>query len=394
MTEKIDVHHTAAKYATALARLDTNNEITAANKAHIRTFLHDCQLGKTVLGREKKRIREKRLLKYLSTLRNLSHWFDHTDFATISQAQMETFITSLEANQLTLRRNGTARPVQYAAWTQRDIKVCLKKFYKWLLGDNQAYPPLVAWVDTHIQTQAPPSLTLDEIRMLVEYAPTTRGKAFVWSLFESGARAEEFLNIRVGHVTGHDDPCLVAIDYPKTYKRSLLVFEGHRYLQAWLVQHPTKDDADAQLFPVTYGAMRMFLRRLGERALGKRVHPHLLRHSFATWLAAKKVGRYQMCKLMGWAMSSDMPDQYIDRVGVVEAEAIAAIRGDDLAKTEQENDSLRTALRRLEAQTNALQERVSRRDHFLNQLFQDERLVEKLAQAIERRGLDAALLRL
>ena len=59
-----------------------------------------------------------------------------------------------------------------------------------------------------------------------------------------------------------------------------------------------------------------------------------------------------MCKLMGWAMNSDMPDRYIDRTGVVEEEAIQAIRGDELNKVEKEITELTMASQRLEAQSN------------------------------------------
>ena len=111
----------------------------------------------------------------------------------------------------------------------------------------------------------------------------------------------------------------------------------------------------------------------------------------ATWLAAKKVGRYQMCKLMGWAMSSDMPDHYIDRAGVVEAETIAAIRGDDLTHAERENQALRTTLQRLQAETRTLQEQMNRRDDFLDRLFRDDRLVEVVALAIRTRNLGTVL---
>ena len=138
---------------------------------------------------------------------------------------------------------------------------------------------------------------------------------------------------------------VVRIEYPKTHKRSLPVYEGVRYLREWLDVHPEKNEPNSQLFPVSYDALRQFLQRLGNRALGRGINPQLIRHSFATWLASKKVGRYQMCKLMGWAMSSDMPDRYIDRTGVVEEEAIQAIRGDELSKVEKENTELKIALK-------------------------------------------------
>ncbi len=104
------------------------------------------------------------------------------------------------------------------------------------------------------------------------------------------------------------------------------------------------------------------------KALKKRIHAHLLRRSYATWLAGKKVGRYQMCKLMGWAMSSDMPDRYIDRAGVVEEETLQSIRGDDLTKEQAVNSDLKNNFVALEMKYNKIMEQLEKKkasDDFL-----------------------------
>jgi len=236
-----------------------------------------------------------------------------------------------------------------------------------------------------------------EIRRCVDFATSLKGKALIWTLFETGARAEEFLNIRLKDIEEKKSYFLVRIDYPKTFKRRLPVYEGADYLRQWREKHPAKDQPNAQLFTMTYGALLKFLHRLGERVLGKKINPQLFRDSFATWLASKKVGRYQMCKLMGWAMSSDMPDRYIDRTGVVEEEAIQGIRGDELGKVSRENSELRTALKRLEAQSNEMRERLEKQeqiDRFLNLLLKDEKLGKVLLERIRAKGLADGLSRL
>ena len=58
------------------------------------------------------------------------------------------------------------------------------------------------------------------------------------------------MNIRVGHVEDKGPHLLVRIEYPKTYKRSLPVFEGAEYLREWIAEHPTGRASD-QLFPIT-----------------------------------------------------------------------------------------------------------------------------------------------
>ncbi len=315
--QKIDVHNVVGRYAKVLAEVEIDTSICVENRQHITEFLNACQLGKTVFGREKKRIGERRLLKYLYALRNINTWLGNKDFRTVSQSDMENFVARVDRNGLWKVINGVSVSQSYSDWTRRDIKVCVKKFYKWLLGDGRQFPDIVAWIDTFITEQAPPCLTLDETRTLVDAASTIKGKSLMWALFETGARIEELLNVRLSHVSDKETHLLVWIEFPKTYKRNLPIFEGSKYLRKWIEQHPERDNPNAQLFPMSYPTIAKFLKRLGERSIGKKITPHLLRHSFATWLASKKVGRYQMCKLMGWAMSSDMPDKYIDRVGVV-----------------------------------------------------------------------------
>ncbi len=392
--EKIDVHDAKKKYERAREKFESDTTVSAENRQHILTFVDACQLGKTIFGRQKKRIAEKRLSKYLYILRRISRWIGNTDFRNVSQAQMEQFIARVERNNLTTWIDGREVPTSYADWSRRDIKVTLRKFYKWLLGNGRQYPDIVAWIDTHVAERAPPALSIEEIRLLVEHAPSLRRKAMLWTLFETGARAEEYLNIRLGHLEEKDGRFIVRIEHPKTFKRSVPVYEAYSFLRSWLAEHPERGDPNAQLFPTGYRALSKFLTRHGNKTLKKNVTPHLFRHSFATWLAAKKIGRYQMCKIFGWRLSSGMPDQYIDRVGVVEDEAIQSIRKDELSKAEAENAELRISLAR--ANQNAAEQggRIDtheRADDLLSRVFEDPSVLNAVVAAIRKRGLESEL---
>lgn len=390
-TRKIDIHNVAAKYDTALTRLASSEGICEVNRTLIRDFLYACQLGKTIQRSEKKRLGEKRLIKYLFTLRRINEWLGNRDFRSVTDADMEAFIGKLERNALTV----DGKPVSYTNWTRRDVKVCVKKFYKWLIGSGDQYPPLVSWIDTHIKDEAPPCLSIDEIGRCIDFSSTIKGKALLGCLFESGARAEEFLNVRICHVEDRQSFFMLRIEHSKTFGRSVPIHDAAEHLRRWLAEHPAKADLTAQLFPMSYAALRKMIARLGRRALGKNVHPHLIRHSYATWLASKKVGRYQMCKLMGWAMSSDMPDRYIDRLGVVEEEAIQSIRGDELTKVGHENVQLRSALGRLEAQQQELQSALLKHqtaDEFMSELLSNPDIRDALARKVREKRLGPKLM--
>ena len=387
---ELDIHKSAIKYQMAQNRLLNDVTVLEANKKHILNFLNDCQLGKTILKRQKKKIKTNRLLKYIYILKGVSQQFGK-DFKAVSQTDMEQYIVRLENDTLTVvQKDGTSKRLVYSEWTKHDIKVAIRKFYKWMMGDNREYPRIVSWIDTSMKEKDPPALTLDEIRMLADFATTAEAKAKIWVLFETGGRISEFLNIRIGNVTDKEKNMLIRIQHSKTFKRTLPVYEGQHYLRQWLAVHPTKDDPSSQLFPVSYAALKKWLGRLGAKAINKHVYPHLLRHSLATWLAGKKVGRYQMCKVMGWAMSSNMPDRYIDREGVIEAETFQSIRGDELTTVQSVNNELKKELSEMQEKYSQIVDRLDRHkttDSFLDRLVSDKDVQDLLSRKISEMGL-------
>jgi hypothetical protein len=83
----------------------------------------------------------------------------------------------------------------------------------------------------------------------------------------------------------------------------------------------------------------------------------------------------------------------IDRVGIVEDEAIQAIRGDELAKTEKEKSGLQSAMQQLEIRCSELREQLNKRqkmDQILDALFEDDEtkdIVIKRIRAAEQDGI-------
>ena len=400
--QKIDIHNSKNRYKKSLQKFSSDNSVSQRNKELMISFLNDCQLGKTLKKRQKKVIKERRLYKYLYHLKFVAQCFPK-DFDKMQVLDMENFIRGLESDTLSyVNAKGETENKKYAPQTKRDIKVALRKFYKWLWGNSEKEPEIVAWFDTSVQEKEPDALDEKQIEQLVSFASGIMEKAFTWALFESGARTEEFLNIRLRHVTNKDSYFTFRIEYPKTFKRTTPIHEepfraqGVSYLQKWLEVHPKKDELDAQLFPFGYRRLGNFLKELGKRALNKNVTPHLMRDSRATYLARKKVGRYQMCKLMGWSMSSRMPDRYIDRAGVSEEEAIESIRRDDLNKSHEENLELRRKLLDLEKKNQNLENlSVTREkaDNIMTKLLSSKEVQKILVEKIKELGLQGEILK-
>ena len=80
--------------------------------------------------------------------------------------------------------------------------------------------------------------------------------------------------------------------------------------------------ADDFFYDSTYDGVRMLLKKLGQRALKKKVNAHLFRHSSATYYAGQGMDYFQLCKRYGWAIGSNVPQIYIDRSGIKDKERI------------------------------------------------------------------------
>ncbi len=305
--QKIDIHNTVERYHKAIEALKKDNVLSKENKQLILQFLRDAELGKTVLKKQKKKIGKRACLKYFYLLKTTA-LFLRKDFDKVRKNDMEDFIYELEDDTL-LKKDRTP----YSSETKKDIKVALKKFYKWLLGNNEEYPPIVKWLDTSTEQKDHIALTEKQVENVVENTVSTLDKAFLSVLFDLGARIEEFLNVKKEDLIIEKDNYKIQIHFSKTFARTLPLDKSIPYLKKWLQIHPL---TEGQLFPLKYSQCSTKLKRLGRQTLNIPIKPQIIRHSKATQLAQAGVGRYQMCEWMGWAMSSKMPDRYIRREGI------------------------------------------------------------------------------
>lgn len=350
--EKKDIHKIEQRYSSALQTIESDNNLIKENKATILKFLRDCELGKTIKGRQKKKIGKGRLLRASSILKSMSRDWFKKPFEGVAQEDMENFISNLENGKI-LSSKGTP----YTEETKLTIKKFIKKFYKWLLGNGLHYPEIVEWIDTSGKRAEIPALRREEIERLVERSGNIRDKAFIISLFDSGARIDEFLNIKLDDVKvkGADvkeprpyyselnekDYYLIRIQFSKTLSRSISLPLSTRYLREWIKEHPGRDNVNAFLFDMTYPNVKKILRRKGQNILGKRLSPHIFRHSSMTYYANIIKNRYQLCYRYGLTMSSKEIDRYIDRAGLVEETTPEAVKADEVSRFRRDYEKMR-----------------------------------------------------
>ena len=360
-------------YEKRLKRFRNSKFHISQNKKLILQFLKDCELGKTIKNHQKKKIGPGRCYKYLLILSQLSRWLNR-EFDKAAEKDMEHLISNLEKDRYK-KKNGK----NFSDETKADFKKTIKKFYKWLYGNNEHYPDLVDWIDTYVKEKEIPALTREEIERMIEQTASIRNKAIIMILFDSGCRVEECLNIKLKDFTRKEDYFLVRIAYSKTKPRTISLPMSTKLVEDWLSIHPQKKNPEAQLFPIHYPNLRKSLQRIGRRILNKPVNPHLLRHSSATYYA-NKLTYFQLCYRYGWSMSSKQPSRYIDRAGIQEQETAKTIRADEVSVVKEENKEMKEDLRRLKAQFDEINE-------LMIPLVKDPKLLGLLLKKIGEKGL-------
>jgi integrase/recombinase XerC len=217
---------------------------------------------------------------YRRDLASLSDWVGAQgfDLITLQPEQLRAFVAAEHRRGLSPKS------------LQRRLSAC-RSFYRWLLrhGRIQA-SPAAAIRAPKAPRKLPQVLDADEAARLVE-VPTDvplglRDRALLELFYSSGLRLSELCALRWHDLDLADGLVTVLGKGSKT--RSVPVGSHARNaLAAWREeQRPAINDTPVfpgRNGPITPRAVQLRLRLLAHRqGLFKRVHPHLLRHSFAS----------------------------------------------------------------------------------------------------------------
>lgn len=236
---------------------------------------------------------------------------------------------------------------KYSKRSLRDYVEVVKKFYELHYPKKYGEWELNRWFKIPRENKTPEILKEAEVERLYKSCKSNQDRFIIAVLFDSGARIEEFLNIRFEDmIEPTENFPYYKIDLKEEYSKT----EGRTIGLYWKLTteairnylNEINGDAKDQIIKKDYDAIRMFLGRLGKKILGKRVHPHIFRKSSATYYANLNLGREKLCIRYGWRFSSSMPDVYIKRAGITEDEIKDKILNNDLGKLEKQNKELKT----------------------------------------------------
>jgi len=295
-------------------------------------FLDELALGRVNKG---KKISESRLCKYISMMKMpLEYW--NKELEKIKLDDIKKFEKDLTAGKIERSIGG-----EYSDNSKVDTKKGIKIYFKWRLGGKSL--DLVGWLDTRPPVKTPDFLKEEEIELLYRSCRNARERYLIAVIFDSGARAEEFLNIRYEDIFIPDNATnfvklALKEEYSKTKGRTISLYWKHSLEAVRDYLRERRQDgikSTEQVFNGSYDQARLFLRRLGLKILKKPLHFHLFRHSSATYYASR-LNRQQLCIRYGWAFSSDMPDVYISRAGMDDKDLDDKFSGTEITKMKDE----------------------------------------------------------
>jgi integrase/recombinase XerD len=336
----IDIHNYPRMYAQAEAQV-RNSEISERNKALIFGYRDACLVQQTC-GKV-------RLIRGLGVLLLFAKLLKK-DFDQASPEDVRGLLGALMARQ------PAYRPATLATY-----RAFMKRFFTWLSNPaafgqpNCVTPPTVNWLTVHLRRKDAPKLQRNElltpgdIEAAIDASRTSRERALISVLWETGARIGEIGNLQVKHVTPNEPGFILDLN-GKTGRRSPMIVSSAPALSAWLAVHPFRDNPEAPLWchtyamapkPLSYPALVKLIREVFTRAkVTKRVHPHLFRHSRVTYVLATSLFTEATAKVyFGWTPGSDMVANYAH---LVDADANNAIlRENNMAPKTQLHEDLR-----------------------------------------------------
>lgn len=337
MDEEIVKLQNPNKYYRALENLRSGKTevLIPENREMILKFLYDAEIGRTILKGQKRKIKPGRLQRMLGILLNMDREWLKKPFNQVTEDEMCSFILNLERGIV-----GSSKGKPYTWETQATIKKFIRKFYKYLLGEGENYPRMVQFIDTSTRIPEVKALSKQEVDMLIENSPKLIYRFIFAVLYDSGARIEEFYNIKRSDIVKENGIYKVRIRISKTKPRSINIPLYTKIIDQFLEFN--NFNSEDFLCKINYGTLRKYANRMGKQFLKRSISPHTFRHGSATFYA-KHLNRYQISYRFGWSASSKMPDRYIDMNGLIDDETIK-LAGDNFVKTENENKELRTKL--------------------------------------------------
>jgi integrase/recombinase XerD len=156
-------------------------------------------------------------------------------------------------------------------------------------------------------------LSREEIQRMEHAARTERDKLIIRLLADTGLRVGELLGLRANDLVEQNRNYYLHVRGKGAIDRLVPAPKVYRRLRIYIERGRPKDAVSSRVFlshrrrpnggdyePLTTSGVDQMIRNVAETAgIAKRVYPHLLRHSFATWQLSRGMNPIQLAQILG-----------------------------------------------------------------------------------------------
>lgn len=376
-----DVHSSGCANISLSKQIE-DSDMSKNQKEKIIQFISDLRIGKAG-----KKVKDRRINAYLQFLLKLHQYFK-TDIDKLPDKKTEEFYKDLTDNKIK-RNNG----MPYSQATKDEFTKTLKRYLGWCWGrDSKKYSSSVRWMKEDYKTSNKKAIAIKQVEQVVNFKfPATYPKQLVLRdtclfmfLFDSGARIEEALNVKIKDLLMNKDYFIVHLRGQKTEEadRKIAVPLCTKYLNDWLQEHPTKKEDD-YLFPINYDNARKIIKTMSNRALKFGLKPHELRHSSATHyiqnggFGAENIGGFYY--RYGWKFGSKEALTYIKTYlyggELGQDKVVKSIVSDRVEHLEKRIETQQKDIERMREENEKMFKKL---ENQINSLQKSEEIIEKI----------------
>jgi len=237
----------------------------------------------------------------------------------IDEAQQLTKRALDRFNAELLEQGGKKGPL--SRWSVKTYLRVVDQFLNWAKAEGEG-------INVNLQMPKTPRrlldvLSRDEIQALEDVAPNERDKLIVRVLADTGIRVGELIGLRLSDLIPQDRNHYLRVRGKGDKERLVPIPRLFRRLQKYAVRGRSRDTDSDRLFiglrrrpggdyePLTASGVEQMIRNLGQIAnIPKRVYPHLLRHSFATWAITRGVDPITLARILGHSSLAMIQQHY------------------------------------------------------------------------------------